>query len=228
MPVLICRWTVNCIPDEVTSAAVVAYADNPNFDEILKGYRVGSGHGTKQFSFPHATSVHFEGTIEDFNVVLEFIKNWCIANPQAICAKLLNTKPILINIPLGHTSYSTTRKHSSKETCWINFNLEKEPFMALHTAVIGFLTELNKSKDYKIKIISTILENHCPHFTVLRVDAEAATRIDFPAINLPEDHIVKFTVSAGPSHKSGEYPVVLYLFDTERSVDATERLKLKV
>jgi len=212
MPGIIKRWTVNCLPDDKTSAAVEEYANNPIFDDIIKGYRAGCAHGTKQFSFPHATSVHFEGTEEDFKAVVEFVKDWCLDNLE-ICAKL-TTKPVLIDIPVGYEAYFTSPEDSNEETCWLDFNLEKEPFMPLHTAVVGFLAELTKSRDYEIIIINGKLEKHRPHLTGMRL-AKAAKNFDLPAINLPADHLIKFTVSAGSSPQSGEYLFPLFQFNAK-------------
>lgn len=237
------RWTVNCLPDDDTTAILAAYADNPMFDDIIRGYRAGSGHGTKPFSYPHATSVHFECTEEDFMKVVHFVSDWLSKNPGVIESQLKEDsleKPVLIPVPAGYTAYFTNPADSDKETCWVDFNLKKDPFIPLHTALVGFIKELSVSSGYEIKIINGItygdIDKHRPHFTGMRADAEAAKIIDFPASGLAADHFIKFTVSAGTSPRSGEYPAPQFLFDengicipvapTEKQAPITEAFKL--
>jgi hypothetical protein len=211
------RWTVNCLPDAATTAVLAAYADNPMFDDIVRGYRAGSGHGTKAFSHPHATSVHFECTEEDFEEITKFISGWIAENSVAIQSTLKEdsfTKPVLIDVPAGYTAYYTDPTDSDVPTCWVDFNLVKDPFLALNVALVGFIKELSEHKGYEIKIINGVLDKHRPHFTAMRADAAKAKALDFPASPLSADQVITFTVSAGPSPKSGEYHEPKYLFTT--------------
>jgi len=211
------RWTFNLLPSLTVSRALTDYADNPDFDPFIAGYRAGDGHGTKQFSFPHATSVHFEGTEAQYERVVEFARLWTEAHPEGIRAGLLNpeiTEPVSIAIKAGYQTYTTD---SAEETCWKDVNLEKEPFMAFHLALVDFI-----ENELGLKVINGNRAGHRPHFTGGRFYKKAVDSgtVVFPPMKLPLDPDGKmdFEITAGPSDLSGEYHTPQYLLKAGNKV----------